>query len=137
MLDQLEAVRGPAFSEWIRNHLADGDGFLPAPASHEEISRRWGITKKSDLDWVFSNITPHPSASFAQQISLKTGFRDVVSSSFIGSSELGFDPVITKVRLLNWDMHSIESGHDPMITNPAEVANILAHIVGKNSNRSS
>ena len=137
MLDQLEAVRGPAFSEWIRNHLADGDGFLPAPASLEEISRRWGITKKADLDWVFSNITPHPSASFSQKISLKTGFRDVVSSSFIGSSESGFDPVIAKVRLLNWDMHYIESGHDPMITNPEEVANILAKIVGKNSNRSS
>ena len=134
MLDQLEAVRSPAFSEWIRNHLIDGDGFLPAPASHEEVERRWGITNKADLEWVFSNITPHPSASFSQKISIKTGFRDGLSISFVGSSESGFESVIEKVRLLNWDMHHIESGHDPMITNPEEVANILLNIVRSNSN---
>ena len=137
MLDQLEVVRGPDFSEWIRNHLVDGDGFLPAPASHEEISRRWGIKRKSDLEWVYSNITPHPSASFSQKVSIKTGFRDSLSRSFIGSSESGFDAVIAKVRLLNWDMHYIESGHDPMITNPEEVKNVLVNIVGNSLNPSS
>ena len=137
MLDQLEAVRGPDFAQWIRNHLIDGNGFLPTPESQQEITGRWGITRKADLEWVYSKITPHPSASFSQKISLRTGFRDDLSTSFVGSSEAGFESVIAKVKSLNWDMHHIESGHDPMITNPEEVADILANIVGSSSNRSS
>ena len=134
MLDQLEAVRGPVFTQWIRSRLTDGDGFLPAPASRQEISERWGITKGADLEWVYSKITPHPSASFSQKIAIKAGIRDGLSTSFVGSSESGFESVIAKVRALNWDMHYIESGHDPMITNPEEVSNILLNIVGSRSN---
>ena len=44
---------GPAARVWVRGHIERGDGFLPPPASREEIQRRWGITDPDDLNWMF------------------------------------------------------------------------------------
>ena len=130
MVDQLEIVRGPEFTSWIRGILDRGDPFLPPPATPEEVGRRWGINDPGDLTWVGARVTPQPAASFAQPVRLgRTGIK-FVPRSFVGSSEAGFDSVAERVKAAGWETYHIDSGHDPMITHPQEMAEILLGIAG-------
>ena len=65
MADQLVPVRGPEFAAWVREHIERGEGYLPSPASPEEIGRRWGIPDAADRQWMFSKVTPQPAAAMA------------------------------------------------------------------------
>lgn len=130
MVDQLEAVRGPQFAAWVRGHLNGKDRFLPPPASPEEVGRRWGITDAADLAWVCSKVTPQPAAAFAQPVRLGRAEAKALARSFVGSSEAGFEPVAERAKADGWGIYHIDSGHDPMITNPEELAGILLEIAG-------
>lgn len=128
MADQLTAVRGPQFSAWVREQINTGDGFLPSPASQEEVGRRWGITDAADLAWVGSKVTPQPAAAMDQAVRLGRPEAKAVPRSFVGSSEAGFDSVAERVKAAGWPIYHIDSGHDPFITHPDELAGILLEI---------
>ncbi len=51
-----------------------------------------------------------------------------ISRSFILSSESGFDAVAEQARQSGWGLYQLDTGHDPMITKPREVAEILLNI---------
>ena len=138
MVDQLEAVRGPQFTAWVRGHLGGKGGFLPPPASPEEVGRRWGITDADDLAWVGAKVTPQPAAAFAQPVRLGRPEAQSIPRSFVGSSEAGFDSVAERVKAAGWGIYHIDSGHDPMVTNPEDLAEILLRIAsgGERSGRS-
>tara|TARA_B100001245_G_C22758347_1_gene367013 strand:- start:581 stop:778 length:198 start_codon:yes stop_codon:yes gene_type:complete len=53
-----------------------------------------------------------------------------IPRSFILSSESGFDSVAERARQSNWGLHQLDTGHDPMITKPQDVAEILLKIAG-------
>ena len=131
MLDQLEEVRGPQFTIWIKEFLDKGEGFLPPPATPEEVGRRWGIDDPADLAWVGARVTPHPAASFLQPVGLGRPEAKSVPRSFVGSSEAGFDSVAERVKAAGWSTYHIDSGHDPMITHAEELAAILLEIGGQ------
>ena len=132
MVDQLEIVRGSEFTSWIRGCLDRGDPFLPPPATPQEVGKRWGITDPVDLAWVGARVTPHPAASFAQPIRLGRTEASAVRRSFVGSSEAGFESVAERVKEAGWGTYHIDSGHDPMITNPEDLTEILLRIAGIN-----
>ena len=128
MADQLIAVRGPQFAAWVREHIDAGDGFLPPPASAEEVGRRWGITDAADLAWVGSKVTPQPAAAMAQPVRLGRREAKAIPRSFVGSSEAGFESVAQRVKATGWPVYHIKSGHDPFVTHPDELAGILLEI---------
>ncbi len=128
MVDQLEAVRGREFTGWIRGYLSRNEEFLPPPDSREEVGRRWGISDPGDLAWVGDRVTPQPSASFAQGVRLGRPEAQAVPRSFVVSSEAGFDSVASAVKARGWGTYHIDSGHDPMVTNPDDLAEILLQI---------
>ena len=128
MSDQLIAVRGPQFAAWVREHIDAGDGFLPPPASPEEVGRRWGITDAADLTWVGSKVTPQPAAAMAQPVRLGRPQAKAIPRSFVGSSEAGFESVAQRVEAAGWTIYHVDSGHDPMVTNPDDLAGILLKI---------
>ena len=128
MLDQLEAVRGADFIQRIKGFLDRGEPLLPPPDTPEDVGRRWGITDPDDLAWVGSRVTPHPSASFAQAVRLDRPEAESIPRSFVGSSEAGFESVARRAKAAGWRTYHIESGHDPMVTHPRELAEILLDI---------
>ena len=128
MADQLAAVRGPQFAAWVREQIDAGDGFLPPPDSPEEVGRRWGIPDPADLAWVGSKVTPQPAAAMAQPVRLGRPEAKAIPRSFVGSSEAGFESVAQRVKAAGWPIYHIDSGHDPMITNPEDLAGILLEI---------
>ena len=128
MADQLEVVRGPGFAGWVREYLDRNEAFLPPPADPAEVGRRWGITDAEDLAWVGSRVTPHPVASFVQPVRVGRPEAQSIPRSFVGSSEAGFDSVAEAAMAAGWGTYHLYSGHDPMITNPEELAEILLSI---------
>jgi hypothetical protein len=75
-------------------------------------------------------LCPQSVASFAQPLRLGSTEAQEIPRSFILSSESGFDPVAERVRQSDWGLYQLDTGHDPMITKPREVAEILLKIAG-------
>ena len=130
MGDQLEAVRGPEFTARIRRAIDTGQEFLPPPTTAEEIQQRWAVADPEDQSWMLPRLCPQPTASFAQSVSLGSSEAQEIPRSFIVSSESGFDSVAQRARQSGWGLHQLDTGHDPMITKPMEVAEILLKIAG-------
>ena len=130
MADQLVPVRGPEFAEWVNGCIKRGDGYLPAPASPEEIGRRWGIPDPDDRDWMLAKVTPQPAAAMAGRVRIGNPAALSIPRSFIGGEEAGFQPVAERVRAAGWNTYHLGSGHDPMISHPGELADILVGIAG-------
>ena len=130
MVDQLDAVRGPDFTARVRAAIDNREEFLRPPSTVEEIRRRCGITDPEDQSRVLPRLRPQSVASFAQPVRLGSSEALEISRSFILSRESGFDPVAERVRQSDWGLYQLDTGHDPMITKPREVAEILLRIAG-------
>ena len=130
MVDLLPTTRGQQHASWVRGHIERGDVFLPPPASREEIQRRWGITDPDDLNWMFERVTPHPAAAMAGPIRVGRSAAKGVARSFVCGAESGFRPVADRVGKEGWEVYHIDSGLDPMISHPRELADILLEIGG-------
>jgi pimeloyl-ACP methyl ester carboxylesterase len=128
MVDQLEAVRGPEFVARIRGLIAEGAPFMPAPTEAEEIAQRWTITDPSDQAFMLPRLSPQPTLTFSQPV--RTGNPDAAAlrREFIVCSESGFEPVAERASASGWGVHHIDTGHDPMVTTPQELAGILLAI---------
>jgi pimeloyl-ACP methyl ester carboxylesterase len=130
MVDQLDAVRGPEFTAQVRAAIDNGEEFLPPPTTVEEIQRRWAIADPEDQSWVLPRLCPQPVAAFAQPLRLSSSEAQEIPRSFILSSESGFDSVAERARRSDWGLYQLDTGHDPMITKPRDVAEILLKIAG-------
>lgn len=130
MVDQLDAVRGPEFTARVRTAIESHEDFLPPPSTAEEIQRRWGIDDPEDQSWMLPRLRPQSVASFSQPLKLDNSEAQEISRTFILSSESGFDPVAERARQSDWGLYQLDTGHDPMITKPREVAEILLKIAG-------
>ena len=128
MADQLIPVRGVEFADWVRGHIQRGEGYLAPPASPEEIGRRWGITDPADREWMFVRCTPQPAAAMAGPVRIGNPAARDIPRSFIGGEEAGFESVADRAREAGWGMYHLESGHDPMVSHPRELAEILLGI---------
>jgi pimeloyl-ACP methyl ester carboxylesterase len=135
MVDQLDAVRGPEFTARVRKAIHDQDSFLPPPASPEAIEQRWGISDSADQEWVLARLTPQPVAAFGQPLPVRRPEVRSIPRSFILSSGSGFEPVAALARKSGWGLFQIDTGHDPMVTRPRELADILLQIAGQDWRR--
>ena len=130
MIDQLAAVRGPEFVARIQQYVADGEPFMAQPTTASEIAQRWAITATEDQAFVLPRLSPQPTLTFAQPV--RTGNPDAAKlrREFILCSESRFEPVAERAAANGWGVHHIDTGHDPMITEPGELAEILLNIAG-------
>ena len=130
MVDQLEAVRGAEFVANVRRHIADGEPFLPPPVTPAEIAGRWAITDPADQAFMLPRLSPQPTQTFAQPVRTGNPLAARLRREFVLCSESGFEPVAARATVAGWGVHHIDTGHDPMITAPAELAAILLGIAG-------
>ena len=128
MVDQLLPVRGPEFTAWVQDQIDNGDGFLPAPSSADEIQRRWGINNPNDQAWTQANVCPQPATAMASPVHMGNPEAVHIPKSFVGGGESGFDSVAERAMNSGWGVYPVASGHDTMITHSDELAQILISI---------
>lgn len=129
MVDQLEAVRGPEFVANVRQHIAAGEPFLPPPTTGAEIAGRWSIVDPDDQAFMLPRLSPQPTLTFSQPVRIGNPAATALRREFVLCSESGFEPVAERAAASGWGVHHIDTGHDPMVTAPAELAEILLTIV--------
>ena len=128
MIDQLTAVRGPEFVARIRQHIDDGEPFMAQPTTAPEIAQRWAITDPDDQAFVLPRLSPQPTLTFAQPVRTGSPEAAALRREFILCSESGFEPVAQRAAANGWGVHHVDTGHDPMITEPEQLAGILLQI---------
>lgn len=103
-------------------------GWLPPPASPEEIGRRWGIEDAADREWMFRRVTAQPAAAMAAPVRLGNPPAQAIPRSFILGAEAGFEPVARRAEQAGWGLYRVDSGHDTMVSHPRALAEILLGI---------
>lgn len=128
MIDQLAAVRGPAFVARIQQHITDGEPFMAQPTTAPEIAQRWAITDPADQAFVLPRLSPQPTLTFAQPVRTGRAEATNILREFILCSESCFESVAERAAASGWGVQHIDTGHDPMITEPEQLSQILLNI---------
>lgn len=119
----------PQFRDLFRS-LADerGDGWrIPATPALLDV---WGITVPSDREWVGSHISDFPLRCFEQPLRLPTQAADQLPRVYVACT--GYEtaktvtaPLAERARRLGWRSYELPAGHDPMVSDPERMAEIL------------
>jgi pimeloyl-ACP methyl ester carboxylesterase len=109
-----EAVQGPGF------------GWLIPVRSLERL----GVTDEDDLDWLTPRLTPHPWLTYTETLRL-TGKGDQVPATFIECVDWMrvFAAQAGRAAARGWPVREIRTGHEAMVTAPAELAALLLDVV--------
>lgn len=96
-----------------------------------------GITDPKMSQWVQERLTAHPYSTYedppptpddaAQSASIPKTYIHCT----LGPFSSWMESFVARARKLKWDVYTMESGHDVMITNPNELAQILLRIANK------
>ena len=119
---------GPAFRERIEGLVkTQGEGwYIPIPTAE-----RMGLIAQEDIDFAMPRLVPHPARTFAEPVNLRGPWASPVRRTYInciGKSTPG-GPRSVQAAGID-DYREISTGHDAMITAPAEVAAILLEVPG-------
>ncbi|MER7606172.1 alpha/beta fold hydrolase [Nocardioides sp. NPDC127503] len=108
-----ESVEGPGF------------GWLVPVRSLAKL----GVTKEDDLAWLSPRLTPHPWLTYTEPLKL-TGQVDEVPAAYIECVDWMrvFTPHAEKAAARGWATHEISTGHEAMVTAPADLAAMLLEI---------
>jgi pimeloyl-ACP methyl ester carboxylesterase len=130
-LDAFLAADGEAaidlLPETVARHFRDsvaerGFGWLIPPRPLAGL----GVTEEADIAWLTPRLTPHPWSTFSRPITL-TGAADAVPGVYIECAAGGrpFQPQARRAADRGWPVHEIPTGHEAMVTEPAELAKLL------------
>jgi pimeloyl-ACP methyl ester carboxylesterase len=112
--------------------LRDGsmiDGVEVVLVPGPEAGRRYGVTDPAALAWMQERLTPHPWASFAQPLRLddEERVRAIPRTNINCTETLSRRPPERQALAYDADqVFEIDTGHDLMITEPEQVADLLA-----------
>lgn len=108
---------------------ADGGVQAPAPPA-----KHFGITHEGQAAWVDGRLTPHPVGGFTSPFKLDHPLTNGVPAAYIRCTSPAFpinDPCAAFARAQSdWQYREIATGHDAMISAPAELARLLLELEG-------
>jgi pimeloyl-ACP methyl ester carboxylesterase len=104
---------------------ADGveDGWLLPPGQPQD----YGVTDPEDVAWLRPRMVYTPIRTFEEAVRIENPAAQVIPRVFIRCTDFPYlQPFEKKAKELGWEMHSINTGHDAMLTEPEEVVRILS-----------
>ena len=134
MLDWGEAMidlNPPEIVAQRRKLVAEkGDGYkLPAPGAEA-----FGVFDPADAAWLARRLTPQPWACYTQKLTRRRDGFAMLARDYIDCTDPAMPsiaPSRARVRArADWRVHELATGHDAMVTAPAELAALLARIAG-------
>jgi pimeloyl-ACP methyl ester carboxylesterase len=99
---------------------ADSEGFVPSwPAEN------FGVTDPEDLRWITPRLTPLPMLTHAERLDAPRMKAKQLPRSFIHCAQFGLGGFGEKIRAEGGKVYTLNCGHDAMVIQPAELADIL------------
>jgi pimeloyl-ACP methyl ester carboxylesterase len=85
-----------------------------------------GVTEDADLAWLAPRLTPHPWLTYTEPLRL-TGNHRTVPAAFVECTDWMrvFQPQAERAAARGWPVHELATGHEAMVTAPAELAKLL------------
>ena len=122
----------PADVVAVRRKLAaeQGGGVAIPPPTLEALSAAFGIPADSpELVWVSRRVTPHPLGTYESPLRLKNAVGNGRPCTYIACTAPFYAPLERARqwarRQSGWRWQEIATGHDAMVTAPAELARML------------
>ncbi len=116
---------------------AEGGGWLllPQPATGPAL---FGITDPADLAWVRGKLGPQPRQPHEQPLRLSGAAGGALPHTFIHCTGKPpgdpFAAMAQRAREAGWGCAELPTGHDAMVTQPAELAALLATLTPGSAN---
>jgi pimeloyl-ACP methyl ester carboxylesterase len=133
-LDAFLPTDGEAGIDLLPEHIAThyresvagpGHGWLIPPRSLPVL----GVTDPDDLAWLAPRLTPHPWKSYAEPLAIGVA-AGKVPGAFIECVDWMrvFTPYAERARARGWPVETLPTGHEPMATAPAALAETLLRL---------
>ncbi|NQW16184.1 MAG: alpha/beta fold hydrolase [Chloroflexi bacterium] len=112
-----------------RSAIAQGDGWkIPVPPISN--GSLMGVTDPDDLERMIKRLTPHPLATFQEASRLDSTPPYPIPGTYVlctgqGRETSGFIVHAERAKGLGWGIEEIPTGHDLMITEPQQTADLL------------
>jgi len=114
------ALRGPTAAPY------------PTPMVPPPAAATFKVNEK-DLAWVSSKLTPQPTKCFTEPLRVTDAYQRIAKKVFVrvpAYAHPAFDAAYQRVRAdRSWKTSEVSCGHDLMIDQPAELAELLASLV--------
>lgn len=139
-LDAIVPVPGESWSSTqdaetveARVAAAEADGGLSLPPPDPVVFGLEGV----DRDWVERRQTPHPFAPYREPLAFDPERWQALARSYItchAPALASIEPSRQRARNQgDWDWHELATGHDPMVSAPADLAALLTRIAAQAS----
>ncbi|GAA1804535.1 alpha/beta hydrolase [Nesterenkonia flava] len=105
-----------------------GFGWLIPPRPLEKL----GVTDQRDIDWLVPRLTPHPWKTYTDPLPLSGAYQEVtgVYVECVDWMRV-FQPFHEQAAAAGWDTYEVATGHEAMVTAPAELAEVLRTIADR------
>lgn len=106
-----------------------GDGWRIPP--QKQALERWGLDDPADREWVWERLTDMPLKVSTDPVEAPLGAVNRLPRTFIDLTDPknpGVIPSTERARAEGMEMREIATGHDAMVTAPAELAGLLDEI---------
>lgn len=109
-----------------------GDGWrIPA---QESALKRWGLEDPADREWVWERLTDMPLKATTDRVEAPLGAVNRLPRTFIDLTDPknpGLIPSTDRARTEGMEMREIATGHDAMVSAPAELAELIDEIASR------
>jgi pimeloyl-ACP methyl ester carboxylesterase len=107
------------YRESVRDN---GFGWLIPPRSLTVL----GVTDQADIAWLSARLTPHPWLTYTEPVRTGPAAAAVPARYLDCTDWMGvFAPHAERARNLGWDVRSLATGHEAMVTAPRDLAALL------------
>jgi pimeloyl-ACP methyl ester carboxylesterase len=108
--------------------LTQGKGVaIPAPPIND-----YGKLDSESLAWVNKRLTPHPVGTYEEKLVLSNPLGNGRPRIYVDCTASPFEPLVEVKKALRtqagWQWIELDSHHDPMITDPQALSNLLATV---------
>ncbi|MDO8213156.1 alpha/beta fold hydrolase [Conexibacter sp. CPCC 206217] len=122
-------LQPPQIAHHYRESVAAaGFGWLIPPRSLEVL----GVPEQADRDWLADRLVPHPFRTYTDPATVSAQSR-AIPSAFVECVDWMrvFRPFGERAREFGWPVHELATGHEAMVTAPAQLAQVLGAIVDR------